>query len=321
MNTLKIWQFILTKLQNNIAVAFLVVPQSVGSSPGRQGHFMAVAADHSMCGTVGGGAMEYIQVEASKKHLKNGRKEHVYQRLVHEKTLDSEWSGLSCSGEQTILSYFLYNKDAGLIERILDNYSQNSCCLICYSDGRLICQEVAEQRQRYAYTFIDKTQWSFCFKVNQKERIFLVGAGHVGQALCRQLYLLDFEIILLDNRKDLPTEAVQSFIDQKVICNYKKVANFVSSTYLDYIVIMSFSSALDQLILSQLIHKPFKYIGMMASLSKVQRIRASLIKKGFDAALLNKLHSPIGLSLPCKSPAEIAVSVAAQLIQIRNQVL
>ena len=321
MNRLNIWHFIQQKIEHDGSVALMMVPQSIGSSPGRQGHLMAIANDDSMYGTIGGGAMEYKQVEACKKHLKAQQTKPLYQRLTHEKKEDADWSGLSCSGEQTILSFFLYPVDKILIEEILDKQNDRRWSLVCTSDGRLACVLNEVPLQRYMYHFGQENEWSYQFMINQRDHVFIIGAGHVGQALCRQLHFLDFDITLIDNRKKLPTEETDTLIHQKVICNYKKVANFVLSSPLDYIVIMSFSSALDQLILSQLIQKPCKYIGMMASSTKAQRIRAALQKKGLDSALLERVHTPIGISLSCKSPAEIAVSVAAQMIQIRNQTI
>ena len=153
---------------------------------------------------------------------------------------------------------------------------------------------------------------------NFQERVYLVGAGHVGLALCRQLALLNFKIILIDNRAELPTAEYDQFISKKIIISYKKVANFVLSTKHDYIVIMSFSSALDTLILSQLIDKEARYIGMMASKVKVDRIRATLLEKGHSETAFERVHTPIGSPIKCKSPAEIAVSVAAQMIDVRN---
>lgn len=319
MNTASVWHFIVKKLAEDIPVALMLVPQSVGSSPGRQGHMMAVAADGTLCGTIGGGAMEYIQVESCKKTLVLRPQEVLFQRLVHEKRSDTDWSGLSCSGEQIVLRYYLYSEDIELIEQIIELSVKGHWTIRCSVDNRLECVEVNKDFEKFFFKYHNDSDWIYQFRIKQIDRVFLVGAGHVGQALCRQLYFLDFEIILIDNRKDLPTDSIDAFIHQKIICNYKNVANFVSSGKHDYIVIMSFSSSLDQLILSQLIHLPSKYIGMMASKTKAERIRKNLLDQAVKEADLDKVHTPIGVSIACKTPAEIAVSVAAQMIQVRNK--
>jgi xanthine dehydrogenase accessory factor len=172
---------------------------------------------------------------------------------------------------------------------------------------------------KFEYDYQTENEWTYRYILNFQERVYLIGAGHVGLALCRQLTFLNFKVILIDNRPELPTVKYDEFISKKIITSYKKVANFVPSTKHDYIVIMSFSSALDTLILSQLINKEARYIGMMASQVKVDRIRAILLGKGYSESAFERVHTPIGLPIKCKSPAEIAVSVAAQIIEVRNK--
>ena len=81
---------------------------------------------------------------------------------------------------------------------------------------------------------------------------------------------------------------------------------------------MTFSSALDSLVLSQLIEHPCRYIGLMASKTKAERIQNTILQKGFSKEQFERVNTPIGLPIKCKSPAEIAVSVAAQIIEARN---
>jgi xanthine dehydrogenase accessory factor len=322
MEELKLWSFVLQKLRNGIDIALMLVPCSIGSSPGRQGHCMAVADDDDINGSIGGGAMEFMMVEACRKSLKKKHRPVVYKRLVHHNSDKSLWSGLSCSGEQSVLTFFLDSKDIPLTESVVNALKANIKMLLsCSSSGSLISSEADSDCPEYNYSFINEEDWEYQFIAGCRDKVYIIGAGHVGLALCRQLFFLNFEVVLIDNRKDLPTDDYQSFISDKIITNYKKVATFVESTDKDYIVIMSFSSALDTLILSQLIDKPSRYIGMMASETKAERVRKILLKKGFSEEQFNRVHTPIGLALNCKSPAEIAVSVAAQIIQVRHNMI
>lgn len=320
MEETKLWDFVHRKLTAKQRVALMFVPESIGSSPGRQGHQMAVSQDAALMGTIGGGAMEYKQVEACKKRLQEEEiKTCRWQRLIHDKMDKSKWSGLSCSGEQTVLTYFLDFSAIDLIEEILSAcQSEETYHLALRSNGRIALEEVSATTPQFSYTFIASDDWEYRYFLNFQEKVYLVGAGHVGLALCQQLSLLNFKVILIDNRSNLPTQEYDQFISKKIITNYKKVANFVPSTLHDYIVIMSFSSALDTLILSQLIDKEARYIGMMASKVKVDRIRTTLLSKGHRLEAFERVHTPIGLPIKCKTPAEIAVSVAAQMIKVRN---
>lgn len=313
------WQFIQKKLLLGLKLAFMLVPESKGSSPGRQGHQMAVAEDGEMVGTIGGGAMEFIQVENCKKQFLAGQKPLIWQRLVHDKTDKNQWSGLSCSGEQIVLTFFLEQQHLSLVETILKSMANGEKCnLIVNSKNEFQLTPIIENETPYTYYFDTPENWYYRMLLGAKSIVYLIGAGHVGLALCKQLYLLDFQVVLIDNRPELPTQNYTQFISKKIITPYKNVAEFVPSTKNDYIVIMSFSSALDALILEQLIHKPCSYIGMMASQTKADRIRAQFLEKGISEEDFNKVHTPIGLPIKCKTPAEIAVSVAAQMINIKN---
>jgi xanthine dehydrogenase accessory factor len=315
-----LWEFVLTKLNLAQRVALLFVPESIGSSPGRQGHQMAVSEDASLLGTIGGGAMEYKQVEACKKLLVTNTKQCIWQQLIHDRTDKSKWSGLSCSGEQTVLTFFLDARDIVLVQEVLQAcITEKTYYLVLKADNSLFLEEVDASVPKFEYHYNRENAWTYRYILNFQERVYLVGAGHVGLALCRQLVLLNFKVILIDNRAKLPTQEYDQFISKKIITNYKKVANFVPSTKHDYIVIMSFSSALDTLILSQLIDKEARYIGMMASKVKVERVRATLLEKGYSEAAFDRVHTPIGLPIKCKSPAEIALSVAAEMVGIRNE--
>jgi len=320
MEERKLWEFVYTKLKLGQRVALLFVPESIGSSPGRQGHQMAVSEAATLFGTIGGGAMEYKQVEACKKQLETTTKECIRQQLIHDKSDKSNWSGLSCSGEQTVLTFFLDAADLNLVQEILIACRQEQTYhLVLKGDNSLFLEEMDASASKFDYHYETGKEWTYRYILNFQEKVYLIGAGHVGLALCRQLNFLNFKVILIDNRAELPTAEYDEFIAKKIITSYKKVANFVPSTKHDYIVIMSFSSALDTLILSQLIDKEARYIGMMASKVKVDRIRATLLGKGHSELAFERVHTPIGLPIKCKSPAEIAVSVAAQIIDIRNK--
>src|SRR6476620_5706764 len=101
---LSIWKLVIQSLQQNISVMLLYVLESHGSSPGRQGFFMAVNANGAMEGSIGGGIMEHKFVEMANEKLRVGSQESGVKRQVHDK-LATNQSGMICSGEQTILLY------------------------------------------------------------------------------------------------------------------------------------------------------------------------------------------------------------------------
>jgi xanthine dehydrogenase accessory factor len=73
------------------------------------------------------------------------------------------------------------------------------------------------------------------------------------------------------------------------------------------------------LIISKLLPGEFKYIGLLGSLSKIKTLNKKLIAEGFEKSTLNKIDAPIGSPIKSKTPAEIAVSIAAKIINLKNQ--
>ena len=116
MNT---WQFIQTKLSASIDVILLYVLESKGSSPGRQGFKMAVAADGNFSGTIGGGIMEHKFVEMARAKLKETGDSAMLYKQVHDKAAAKNQSGMICSGEQTIFLYQVQQSDISHIAALV----------------------------------------------------------------------------------------------------------------------------------------------------------------------------------------------------------
>src|SRR5690242_20678067 len=118
MKSLSTWKFIYETLLDSTPVMLLYVLESSGSSPGRQGFFMAVDAGGSMEGSIGGGIMEHKFVELAKEQLAIGnmsrppsRDRQIVKKQIHDKSAARDQSGMICSGEQTIWIYPVQEKD------------------------------------------------------------------------------------------------------------------------------------------------------------------------------------------------------------------
>ena len=106
MKSIATWKLISSSLDKGIAVMLLYVLESSGSSPGRQGFFMAVNETGDMEGSIGGGIMEHKFVEMAKQRLRGPEdKDQEIRKQFHDKSSAANQSGMICSGEQTILLY------------------------------------------------------------------------------------------------------------------------------------------------------------------------------------------------------------------------
>ncbi len=152
----------------------------------------------------------------------------------------------------------------------------------------------------------------------QPGTVYIFGAGHVSQQLAKVTSLVDFRTVVLDDR----TEWVncERFPDADEIILLPDNESAFQSIQVDtgaYIVIVTRGHLHDHTILRQALRSQAAYIGMIGSKRKRDEIYKALMDEGFSRADLARVHSPIGLPIEAETPEEIAVSIAAELIQFR----
>lgn len=148
--------------------------------------------------------------------------------------------------------------------------------------------------------------------INHNPTLYLFGAGHVGQALCQVLEGTPFRVHLIDERdewinaQEIPSSTIRH---QMHYSDFIEKANWCDKR--SYVTILTFSGALDQQILEEILPHPTRYLGMIGSTSKWGRIKKNLEEQGLD---LSRVRCPIGHDNGGKSPREIAISIASQLL-------
>ncbi len=103
------------------------------------------------------------------------------------------------------------------------------------------------------------------------------------------------------------------------IANYEEIHQEIKAGDNSYVVLMSFGYQTDKTILKSVLQKNFKYLGMMGSQEKVKKLFDELEEEGFTKAQLASVHAPVGLPIFSKTPEEIAVSILAEIIRVKNQ--
>jgi len=309
---LKFYREVRELLELKGRAVLLVVTEHCGSSPGKQGFHMYVDDEH-MAGTIGGGIMEHKLVELARDLLKKGHFTPFVKTQLHDPDAGQNRSGMICKGRQTIAFYCL---EKGDLDWIRDSGGGMRKKQLMYSNEGISIEALSVDEMKY--TESGKNRWAFTMPADQVSRVFVIGAGHVGFSLCRVLSLLDFEVHLLDNRKDLNTFHANDFADSKKIISYENVDEHIPEGGQNYVVIISFGYRTDKIILKRLLGKKFRYIGMMGSSNKVKVLWSELLAEGFSEGDLNQVVSPIGLEINGRTTDEIAISIAAQLIQWKN---
>jgi len=150
------------------------------------------------------------------------------------------------------------------------------------------------------------------------ERLIICGGGHIGEVLAKIGVLLDFDVTVIDDRPDFANE--QRFPEvQQIICKpYAEALEEVVPTSNDYFVIVTSGHIHDGACLEKILQGSFAYVGMIGSARKVSIKMKELLDKGFSQTLLDRVHTPIGLKIGAQTPAEIAVCIAAEVIQVKQ---
>jgi xanthine dehydrogenase accessory factor len=316
----EVWQFILDKQSAAVPVMLLYVLESKGSSPGRQGFKMAVAADGNFCGTIGGGIMEHKFVEMAKSKLIETSRHSSLHKQVHDKSVTHHQSGMICSGEQTVFLYELQLQDMEAVSRLLKSLVKNLNGCLRISESGLSFHEVPPAKDFHFKTDAVSGKFLFEEKTGFKNILHIVGGGHCALALSRLMKTLDFYIKVYDERVGLSTMTGNKWAHEKIVLeSYDNLQQMITEGENVYVVIMTFGYRTDDRALRAIFGKSFKYIGMLGSKKKAEKLFSEYEREPVDPDFLKKIHSPIGIQVKSQTTAEIAVSIAAEIISVKNK--
>lgn len=323
------WILITDSLERNIPVMLLYVLESMGSSPGRQGFFMAVNGNGEMEGSIGGGIMEHKFVELAKERIRTqgtghkaqgtGDKEPEVRKQIHDKSATANQSGMICSGEQTILIYPVQQEDRTTIAAILSSLEQNRNGTLILSPAG-IAFDTNVPATDFEYSYNSEEDWIYKEKTGYKQQLFIIGGGHCALAFSKLMREMDFYITVYEEREGLNTLVKNEFAHEIIIVDdYSALSHLIPNGPHQYVVIMTFGYRTDDIALRALLDKKFSYLGVLGSKKKMEKLFDDYRKEGMDEPLLQRIYTPIGLSINSRTPEEIAISIAAQIIQIKNE--
>ncbi|TVR80961.1 MAG: XdhC/CoxI family protein [Saprospirales bacterium] len=299
-------------LKRHQSAVLMVVSAHSGSSPGRQGFHM-LTTGKEMTGTIGGGIMEHKLVELSNSLLVKGPFDPFLKVQKHRSEEGHNRSGMICSGEQTVAFYYLDRQDLSwmqLLQSDLDYHIHYSVKRIDVLPGIIPGPDFVMELE---------SAWSFKMPVQLQNEVYVIGAGHVGLAVSQVLSLLDFNIHLLDDRPGLNTMEENTFAHAKRLVDYATIDEHIPEGDNIFVVIISFGYRTDKQIIKRLLGKKYFYLGMMGSIRKIETLWRELLEEGFKQEELDRVVAPIGLDIKSETTHEIAISIAAQLIEWKNK--
>lgn len=152
-------------------------------------------------------------------------------------------------------------------------------------------------------------------------KLVIFGGGHVGRALGELAGTSRlFHTILIDDRPEYADPARHPKVDQVIATDVEYRAAVPTFDARSYVVIVTRCHATDLMLLKRYVGQPLPYLGMIGSRSKKKDLFGGLEAEGFSAEALARVHSPIGLPIGGKSPAAVAISILAEVVQEANRV-
>lgn len=154
--------------------------------------------------------------------------------------------------------------------------------------------------------------------IREKESLYIFGGGHVGQAIVKVGEQIGFNIIVIDNRDEI-AQILKESTAQVWLMDYVDAINKIPYNSNSYFVITTPRHQYDEVILAAIAKKPHKYIGMMSSKEKVAIVKEKFLRNNtLTLDEINKIDMPIGVPIKCETPADIAISIWARIIDIKN---
>ena len=332
-----------------IAVATIV--RTRGSSPREVGARMLVRPDGATDGTVGGGCGEAEVWRAALEVIEEQQPRMVVVDLTNEIAMSSDgvcggvldifvepWhtNGVDVAG--AMLSAFgekrsaatatVVSRSRGLPVRLGEK--------LLMLDGKLrdgsFSWDVLQQHvladvptvlagaesQWRTYTFEEGQVGVFFDLVVPRPTLLVVGAGHVAMPIAEVGRLLDFEVVVIDDRPSFANAQRFPYADRIIVDDFTSALDTLEITPSTYVVLVTRAHTFDVHALRKIISKPAGYIGMIGSRRRVYAVFKLLRDEGVPLEDLMRVHAPIGLDIKTETPGEIAVSVGAELLKVRR---
>ena len=150
--------------------------------------------------------------------------------------------------------------------------------------------------------------------------LYIIGGGHCGKALTELAVKCGFAVTIIDDRPEIARSELHPHANRVICSPYPDITSNITFSANTYIVAMTHGHKHDILVMEKILGKEYNYFGVIGSKNKVKTAFARLQKKGFTNEKLQTVFSPVGFSIKSQTPMEVAVSIMAQLIAVRNGV-
>lgn len=155
-------------------------------------------------------------------------------------------------------------------------------------------------------------------RIGRQPKLIICGAGHVSVPIIKMGKMLGFAVTVLEDRPRFADNARAAGADTVICEAFEKALEGIHGDSDSWFVIVTRGHRYDTICLENILHKTYAYVGMMGSRRRVAIVKDQLEESGISRETLDAVHTPIGLKIGAETPEEIAVSVMAEIIQVKN---
>jgi xanthine dehydrogenase accessory factor len=338
-------QTALSLMEAGEGFAWLTIVDNLGSSPRHTGTSMVVKADGSISGTIGGGALEAAAMRTAAGVIEKRESYLMQYNLTNN---DSAKLGMICGGTGSVLIDYVGTENAPMREffsglRALVGGGAKGWlvttlpaethpgwtaanCLVT-TDGRVFgqagvpvdeVQDLAKRGGTYDRIVADTGARTYIQPIGMQGSAYIFGAGHCGEKLAPLLSTVGFYTAIVDDRAEFANAIRFPSADRIVVpASFEGIVGQLPIDEDSYVVIVTRGHMHDREVLKQALSTDAAYVGMIGSKKKVAETFRALEEDGVPSEVISRVFAPIGLSIGAETPEEIAVSITAQLIQVR----
>jgi len=324
--------------------ALVRVISDKGSTPRAAGAEMIVRRDGSIAGTVGGGLIEATMMKEAAEAIARRRSTTTVFSLTGTDLASGE--KMVCGGAAEVLIVYVEGGRTDLrdvcraVADIAEGGGRAWClttvplaegdevgfCLL-HEDGRVAGSPPADVDQlraavgeatRHGSAVLPDGRPLVVEAIEPASTVFIFGAGHVGAALAPACSAVGFRVAVVDDRVEFASRERFPSADELIVPDSYEVAfEGLRIGGRSFVVIVTRGHTHDFSVLRQSLRTSAAYIGLMASTTKRRRFYDALREDGLGEAEIDRVHSPVGLSIGAETPAELAVSIVAEMIAVR----
>ncbi len=216
------------------------------------------------------------------------------------------------------------------MENIVVTYltGENTGAKVIFADGEIIFTNNSKidwnnlttsiPSNKKSQTIIIDDQKIFVEFIRQNYNVVVCGAGHVSIPVIKICKLIDLPVTVIDDRLIFTNNAKEAGADKVMYEPFEDALDKIQGDSGTFFIIVTRGHRYDQICLERIIRKENAYIGMIGSKLRVSKVLDYLEEKGISRNDLNKVYTPIGLKISAETPAEIAVSIMSEVIQVKN---